>query len=388
LVAIHDITRHHSGNSKLIKGKLFDSPGPGRFAGFSASGQDVWRDDFDREGDAIIVSAVGARCGKCFIARGQWSAVANTHVVWPDEEKVDLKYLWYLLNNENFWVRSGSAQPFVATRKTFEKEIPLPSLPEQRRIVNRIEELFSRLAAGVAALRQAKVQLQRYRQSVLAAAVTGQLTQVWREQHGLTLEDWCQTTLGDESTLVTSGSRGWAKYYSDDGPLFVRAQNIKTDALVLDDLAHVRPPAGSEGARTQVFENDLLITITGANVTKSALVKQPLGEAYVSQHVALVRPVNPDHAPFLYYAIISPRNGRAFLEEKAYGAGKPGLNLTNVKEVPIGLPSLVEQRQIVAEVEARTTAIDHLEAELDRQITRSNLLRQSTLAAAFSGNLF
>lgn len=201
------------------------------------------------------------------------------------------------------------------------------------------------------------------------------------------MENWRQTTLGDESSLVTSGSRGWAKYYADDGPLFVRAQNIKTDALVLDDLAHVRPPAGSEGARTQVFENDLLITITGANVTKSALVNQPLGEAYVSQHVALVRPVNPDHAPFLYYAIVSPRNGRAFLEEQAYGAGKPGLNLTNVKEVPIGLPPLAEQHQIVAEVEARTTAIDHLEAELDRQIICSNRLRQSTLASAFSGNL-
>jgi type I restriction enzyme S subunit len=115
------------------------------------------------------------------------------------------------------------------------------------------------------------------------------------------LDDWRQTTLGDESTLVTSGSRGWAKYYSDDGPLFIRAQNIKTDALVLDVPAHVRPPAGSEGARTQVFENDLLITITGANVTKSARVEAPLGKAYFSQRVALVRPSSPAHAPFLYY---------------------------------------------------------------------------------------
>ena len=65
----------------------------------------------------------------------------------------------------------------------FKSSIPLPPLPEQRRIVARIEELFSRLDAGVAALRHAKAQLQRYRQSVLAAAVTGQLTQAWREQH-------------------------------------------------------------------------------------------------------------------------------------------------------------------------------------------------------------
>jgi type I restriction enzyme, S subunit len=337
----------------------------------------------------LMIALYGATIGKLGILTIEAAtnqAVCGIFV----PEGVETKYLFYFLlkhRRELIKQGAGGAQPNISQGIVRDVEVPIAPLPEQRRIVARIEELFSRLDAGVAALRHAKAQLQRYRQSVLAAAVTGQLTQAWREQHGLTMEDWRQTTLGDESALVTSGSRGWAKYYAEDGPPFVRAQNIKTDALVLDDLAHVRPPAGSEGARTQVFENDLLITITGANVTKSALVKQPLGEAYVSQHVALVRPVNPDHAPFLYYAIISPRNGRAFLEEKAYGAGKPGLNLTNVKEVPIGLPPLAEQRQIVAEVEARTTAIDHLEAELDRQITRSNRLRQSTLRAAFEGNL-
>ena len=56
-------------------------------------------------------------------------------------------------------------------------------------------------------------------------------------------------------------------------------------------------------------------------------------------------------------------------------------------EYEVPLPPLAEQHQIVAEVEARTTAIDHLEAELHRQITRSNRLRQSTLASAFSGQI-
>jgi hypothetical protein len=141
-LALDRVARHHSGNSKLIKGKLHDAPADHLFPAFSATGQDVWRDAFDREGDAIIISAVGARCGKCFLARGRWSAIANTHVVWPDPEKADIKFLWYLLNDEQFWIRSGSAQPFVAVRKTFEKEIPLPPLPEQRRIVAEIEKQF------------------------------------------------------------------------------------------------------------------------------------------------------------------------------------------------------------------------------------------------------
>lgn len=68
------------------------------------------------------------------------------------------------------------------------------------------------------------------------------------------------------------------------------------------------------------------------------------------------------------------------------GSASPHLNIGDIRVFPIPLPPLVEQRQIVAEVEARTTAIDHLEAELDRQITRSKHLRQSSLAAAFSGD--
>lgn len=343
-----------------------------------------------REGD-LLYGKLRPYLNKVWLA--DFAGLCSTDIlVFRKSEHFDNRFLKYRFLARDFVSyananSSGVNLPRVNLKALGQFELDLPPLPEQRRIVTRIEELFSRLDAAAVALRHAKAQLQRYRQSVLAAAVTGQLTQAWREQHGVTLEDWQQTTLGDESTLVTSGSRGWAKYYADHGPLFIRAQNIKTDALVLDDLAHVQPPAGSEGKRTQVFEHDLLITITGANVTKSAVVKYPLGEAYVSQHVALVRPSDQRHAPFLYYAVISPRNGRAFLEEKAYGAGKPGLNLTNVREVPIGLPPFAEQQQIVAKVEARTTAIDHLEVELDRQFTRADRLRQSILANAFCGRL-
>ena len=77
----------------------------------------------------------------------------------------------------------GAAQTNISPKDPIRDPGSHPPLPEQRRIVARIEELFSRLDAGVAALRHAKAQLQRYRQSVLAAAVTGQLTEAWREQH-------------------------------------------------------------------------------------------------------------------------------------------------------------------------------------------------------------
>lgn len=188
LTSIDQVASNYSGNSKLIKGKLSSDPGEGLYPAFSASGQDVWHSEYGEEGPAIIVSAVGARCGKVFRASGKWSAIANTHVVRINAIGGDLDYFYYLLNREHYWVKGGSAQPFVRTKATFERPFPLPPLAEQKRIVSKIEELFSELDAGEESLRRARRQLGVYRQSLLKQAFEGKLTAPWRAQHPDLLE--------------------------------------------------------------------------------------------------------------------------------------------------------------------------------------------------------
>jgi len=174
-VRLGDVCTTKSGNSKLIKGRLYSQPAPGLFPGYSASGQDVWLDTYEYEGAAIILSAVGARCGKCFLAEGKWSAIANTHIIWPDTAKVDIKLLFYLLNNESFWVRGQSAQPFVKIRESKEKLIPLPPLSEQRRIVAHLEAVQEKLRALRAAQAETDEALRRLEQSILDKAFRGKL---------------------------------------------------------------------------------------------------------------------------------------------------------------------------------------------------------------------
>jgi type I restriction enzyme S subunit len=180
---LSELLTHKSGNSKLIKGKLYDRYAVGRYQGFSASGADVWCDTFEHEGDAIIVSAVGARCGKAFRASGKWSAIANTHIVWSHKGALDIDFAHYLLNDEKFWEKGGSAQPFVKTNATFERPFQLPPLPEQRRIVTKIEALQACSRKAREALEAIPPLLEQFRQSVLAAAFRGDLTADWREQH-------------------------------------------------------------------------------------------------------------------------------------------------------------------------------------------------------------
>jgi restriction endonuclease S subunit len=143
VILLADAIKNRSGNSKLIKGKLHDEPAEGRYQGFSASGPDVWCNNYEYEGQAIIVSAVGARCGKAFKASGKWSAIANTNITRPEPTLLDFDFAYLVLNNEHFWVRGGSAQPFVKFPSSLNRYFALPPLAEQKRIVAKVDELMA-----------------------------------------------------------------------------------------------------------------------------------------------------------------------------------------------------------------------------------------------------
>ncbi|HXH41723.1 MAG TPA: restriction endonuclease subunit S [Thermoanaerobaculia bacterium] len=115
--------------------------------------------------------------------------------------------------------------------------------------------------------------------------------------------------------------------------------------------------------RAQVLQDDILITITGANVTKAARVTYRIPEAYVSQHIALTRPRWSEMSHWLHLCFISPGSARGRLEQLAYG-DKPGLNLNNIPELVLPLPPLDEQRRIVAKVDQLMALVDELETQL------------------------
>ena len=199
-------------------------------------------------------------------------------------------------------------------------------------------------------------------------------------------DSWAVVSLDRITSFVTSGSRGWGKFYSEDGPLFIRAQDIKTDSLELSHIAHVRPPLGAEGERTRVQRGDLLVTITGANVTKAAFVDCDITEAYVNQHVALARPVLPRLSEYLHLWTVSQQHGRRKLLADAYGAGRPGLNLDNLRTMPVGLPPLDEQSEIVRRVDRLLESADVLCSRINNATRRIDRSSQAILAKAFGGD--
>lgn len=195
------------------------------------------------------------------------------------------------------------------------------------------------------------------------------------------------TTLGELSEYITSGSRDWSKYYADSGAMFIRTQDINQNRLSLDGIAYVKLPAKVEGKRSLVRRGDLLITITGANVGKVAVVENDLPEAYVSQSVCLVRLKDPSLAKFLQLQLIARRGDKSALEAMAYGLGRPVLNLDNVRCAPVkvGPPHL--RNGIVGEIEKQFSRLDESVASLRRIKASLKRYEAAVLKAAVEGQL-
>lgn len=197
---------------------------------------------------------------------------------------------------------------------------------------------------------------------------------------------WLETSLGELAEYVTSGSRDWKKYYADEGALFIRTQDIKTNSLVLDNVPTVSLPEKVEGKRTLIQVGDVLITITG-NVGRVAVVEHDIGEAYVSQSVALVRLKDPTLAKYIQLQLLTKHAGKTHLESVSYGLGRQVLNLKNIKEAPIKLSPEDLRPRIVAEVEKQFSRLDEAVASLKRVKANLKRYKAAVLKAAVEGKL-
>ena len=376
-----------SGNGKLIKGKQYNEPGVGRYPGFSATGQDIFCDVYDHDRDAIIISAVGARCGKCFLASGKWTAVANTHVLLPDVKQIDNKCLWYMVNDEMFWVRSGTAQSFVKVRKSLEIEIPVPPLPEQRRIVSAIETQLGRLDATVARLHAANAKLKRYKQAVLKAAVEGRLENPDNPEGELP-QGWRHVEIKDIAELL-NGDRGKnypsSKHYVDEGAPFINTGHIEpTGQLSEERMNYITRKRFDILNAGKIIKGDIVYCLRGATLGKTAIVD--LEEGAIASSLMIIRLNANISREFIYYYLTGDL-GRRNIQEYDNGTAQPNLPGKSVGKYLVPLPPYDEQLRIVEHVGVRLTEIEHLGATLDAQLAQSTRLRQAALKRAFEGRL-
>lgn len=272
--------------------------------------------------------------------------------------------------------------------------VPFPPLPEQQTIAVFLDRETGKIDALVAEQERLIELLKEKRQAVISHAVTkgldpdAPMKDFGIEWLGEVPEGWEVVQLKRDLTFLTSGSRGWAEHYADDGALFIRIGNLTRDSIRinLSDIQRVAIPDGTEGERTKVQSGDVLFSIT-AYLGSVAIAPENLESAYVSQHVALARLGQRYFLPEWVGYVTLSFVGKTYLETQGYGGTKNQLSLDDVANLIMTRPTIEEQSAIVTFLDAETAKIDTLVSEAQQAITLLNERRSALISAAVTGKI-
>ena len=329
---------------------------------------------FLEKGDILIArlpEPLGRAC--IFPLEGAYITAVDIAILRIKDISINPQYIMYLINSSTFrsqikQYESGTTRKRIS-RKNLEKiEFSLPNLEIQNRIVARIEELFSKLDKAVDTLKTTKEQLAVYRQAVLKDAFS---------------DFEKKDSIRNLTTVVTSGSRGWAKYYSENGALFVRIGNLTHSGIDIDfsDIQHITPPDNAEGIRTRLQPNDVLVSIT-ADLGSIGFVSKKGEEAYINQHIALVRFQNSAQGRFMAWYLRSEYGQKDLLKNKR-GGGKLGLGLDDIRDTPVPIVDDVTAKETVDKIEEQLSVCNSIEKTVDTALAQTDTMRQSILKQAF-----
>ena len=189
-----------------------------------------------------------------------------------------------------------------------------------------------------------------------------------------------QHELKEYIQFLTSGSRGWAKFFSDDGELFITIKNVKNGHINLSDIQHVMPPDNAEAKRTKVQAGDLLISIT-ADLGRTGVVSDNLAQrgAYINQHLTCIRLKKDEVLPQYVSAFLESAAGKRQFSAKNQSAVKAGLNFEAIKSLRLFMPPLELQREYIALV----NEVDREKERIQRSAALLETLKRSLMQQYF-----
>lgn len=352
----------------------------------------------------ILMVWDGSRSG--LVALGRNGAVGST-LMCITPLVINQKFLYYFLkSNFDYFNKNttGASIPHINQEVFDALIVPIPPVEEQEEIVIKLESRIHEYNLDFVGSEKELVNLANYKKSLLVDAITGKMTEAWRE---LNLEtnnqkkkrsangyefppEWEVVLLGDIKNFLTSGSRNWAKYYNYTGAIYIRIGNLSKNSLSLDltndKLIHVKLPENIEGKRTRIQIGDVLVSITGAYIGLIGYVENDIGEAYINQHVALVRVGDEFESKFLAYVLLSDY-GNKQLHQKVSGATKAGLSLSDIESLKLPKPTLLEQKHIVQTIDKLLLDAEMIEKKSQESLKNIEKLQKSVLQFAFAGGL-
>lgn len=287
------------------------------------------------------------------------------------------KFIEYYLNSIKLddYI-SGMAQPKLNQAMLNKIPISIPNLPEQQRIVSILDKAFAEISKAKENternLKNAKELFESYLQGVF-------------ENKG---EDWEETTLEEVCDLITCGVAATPKYVDEkEGIPFLSAQNVRDGEVVLDKYRHISIELHQElTKKNKPLKGDILYSRVGSKFGEAGVVEHDFEfSVYVS--VTLIKPKpNILNNYYLKYYLNSPVI-KSLAKKSISSSGVPNLNVKDVREFPIKLPSIFEQKKIIHRIETLSTETKRLESIYQQKLDSLEELKKSILQKAFNGEL-
>lgn len=346
---------------------------------YGATGQVGYIDGYISDGEYVLLGEDGApflqpTATKAYLIHGKAWVNNHAHVL---RSKFNNAFLCHYLNSFNYQgFVSGTTRLKLTQSAMKQIPIPAPPLPDQERIVSRIEELFSQLDASVAELKTVKERLKVYRQAVLKEAFDS-------------VQDTCEvTTIQSVCEDIKVGIViKPTQYYVDSGGVRAfRNANVRRGFIEDNDWAMISKGGHEKNKRSEVHTGDVLIARSGVNLGMASAVPEKFNGYNAIDVVIAV----PKHecvlSQYLAYYTNSPY-GMNSVKANQRGVAQGHLNVTVYGKLSIILPPLGMQTQIVSKIEEQLSICDGIERTVDSALQQAETLRQSILKKAFEGNI-
>jgi type I restriction enzyme S subunit len=430
LLAIADVkTGKHDANHAKVKGKY-------RF--YTCAYEHLLCDTSAFSGECLILPGNGANVGEVFFYDGEFDAYQRTYVI--ENIKIVPKLLYFIFyynwKEKTTAKQYGSATNYIRMGNFEDYNFLIPPLNEQKRIVAKLDKIIPRIDKVKERLDKIPVIIKRFRQSVLTAAVTGKLTEEWREENPdvesaeVLLERirrdreekykkscevakenderkpkklhnynnkptdvpfdtpsiWKNTYFGNIIYDFCYGTSKKSDYNKKGSPV-IRIPNILAKFLDINDIKYLDENEINEN--NLIDENDLLLIRSNGSrdlVGKNCIVSKLAKNYAFASYLIRIRPALLE-ASFVYILLNSPVIKEQFFSHAKSSAGINNINTKELSSVLFALPPLEEQKEIVRQVDNLFALADKLEIHYQKAKAKVDKLSQSVLAKAFRGEL-
>ena len=270
-------------------------------------------------------------------------------------------------------LQTGASYPAVTDSIVKAYILPVPSLSEQKRIVERLDAAFAHIDELKANAEKQLAEARILFQKSLAKAMEPK-------------EGWEERNLKEITTKIGSGATplGGRKVYINEGVSLVRSMNVHYNEFKYDDLAHINDDAANQLSGVELKQNDVLFNITGASIARCCVLPDDVIPARVNQHVAILRPVTEIITPqYLCLCLICSKHQTKLLKKGEAGSTRQALTKADLENYTISLPPLSVQQRIVERLDSLSENVRKYE-EIQRQmISECDALKQALLRKVF-----